>query len=301
MIEALTGAILPIFAVMAAGFALGLRGVVGQEAPAGINRFVLLLAVPALLFSILAAADLSALDPRRLGAYLAGEATVYAAGFLIARFGFGRGGAESLLLGFAAAFVNHVLFVLPVARGLYGDEAAAPIAAIITIDALVTFPLTVMGMEMLTGGRRGPAAVARQVLLNPMLLAPVAGLAVNLAGIGLHPGIGRFVEFAGAAAAPAALFALGVTLSGSDLRRFGGVSVSIAALSVAVHPLIVFGIDRAAGDDGAAAALMVTLAAGPCGAMPYALASFYGAPAHSIAKAIVLSTAASLLTLSALA
>ena len=87
MIEALTGAILPVFAVLAAGFLLGLRGVVGQEAPAGINRFVLLLAVPALLFSILAGADLSALDPRRLGAYVAGEATVYAAGFLIARFG----------------------------------------------------------------------------------------------------------------------------------------------------------------------------------------------------------------------
>lgn len=301
MIQALTDAILPIFAVMALGFALGLRGVVGADAPAGINRFVLLAAVPALLFSILAGADLSALDARVLGAYLAGEAAVYAAGAALGRFVFRRSAAESLLLGFAAAFVNHVLFILPVAEGLYGDRAAAPIAAIIVIDALVTFPLTVLGMELLAGSGRTRGQVARQVLLNPMLLAPLAGLAVNLSGLALPVGIARYVAFAGAAAAPAALFALGVTLSGSDLRRFGAASVSIALLSVAVHPLIVFGLNAASGQTGPGAAMMVTLASGPCGAMPYALASFYGTPAQSIAKAIVLSTAASLLTLSALA
>ena len=301
MIGALTGAILPIFAVMAIGFVLGARGAVSPDAPAGLNRFALLVAVPALLFSILARADLAALDPRGLGAYLAGEATVYAAGVLIARRVFRRAADEALLLGFAAAFVNHVLFVLPVAEGLYGDRAAAPIGAIVVVDALVTFPLTVLGMELLTGRGRGGGAVARQVLLNPMLAAPVLGLAVNLSGLALPAGLWRFVEFAGGAAAPAALFALGVTLSGADLRRFGAASVTIAALSIVAHPGLVHGLNLAAGDASAEAGLMVTLAAGPCGAMPYALASVHGTPTASIAKAIVLSTAASLVTLSLLA
>jgi len=301
MLEALTSAILPIFAVMALGFALGARAVVAQEAPGHINRFVLLVAVPCLLFAIVAKAPLSAFDFGAIGVYMAGEAAVYAVGFALARYVFGRAPDEALLLGFAAAFVNHVLFVLPVAQGLYGDAAAAPIAAIVIVDALVTWPLTVIAMEAVTGKGRPLFSIVGQVVRNPMLVGPALGLAVNLAGLGLHPGLERFTAFAGAAAAPAALFALGVTLSGSDLRRFGMASFAIAALAIVGHPAIVWALNAAWPDPTPARALMVLLAAGPCGAMPYALATFYGTPPHSIAKAIVLSTMASLFTLALLA
>ncbi|MEM6439501.1 MAG: AEC family transporter [Pseudomonadota bacterium] len=301
MLQALTDAILPIFAVMAIGFALGARGLVAPEAPGHINRFVLLVAVPSLLFGILSAAPLSAFDWQAIGVYAAGEVVVYALGFLIARYVFVRAADEALLLGFAAAFVNHVLFVLPVAEGLYGTAAAAPIAAIVTVDALVTWPLTVVAMEAITGKGRPPAVIVGQVLKNPMLLGPALGLAVNFAGLSVHPGLERFLGFAGAAAAPAALFALGVTLSSSDLRRFGGVSLSIAALAIFAHPAVVWALNALYGAPSQAAALMVLLAAGPCGAMPYALATFYGTPPQSIAKAIVLSTVASLFSLALLA
>ena len=161
MLQALTDAILPIFAVMAIGFALGARGLVAQEAPGHINRFVLLVAVPSLLFGILSTAPLSAFDWQAIGVYAAGEATGYLAGFLIAHHVFRRAADEALLLGFAAAFVNHVLFVLPVAEGLYGEAAAAPIAAIVTVDALVTWPLTVVASEAITGMVRPPAVIAQ--------------------------------------------------------------------------------------------------------------------------------------------
>ncbi|MEM1315254.1 MAG: AEC family transporter [Pseudomonadota bacterium] len=301
MLQALTDAILPIFAVMAIGFALGARGLVAQDAPGHINRFVLLVAVPSLLFGILSRAPLGEFDWQAIGIYAAGEAVVYALGFLIARHVFGRAPDEALLLGFAAAFVNHVLFVLPVAEGLYGQAAAAPIAAIVTVDALITWPLTVVAMEAITGKGRPPVVIVGQVLKNPMLLGPALGLAVNFAGLAAPAGFERFLGFAGAAAAPAALFALGVTLSGSDLRRFGGVSISIAALAIFVHPAVVWTLTSFDPDPSEAARLMVLLAAGPCGAMPYALATFYGTPPQSIAKAIVLSTLASLISLALLA
>ncbi|MEO1687192.1 MAG: AEC family transporter [Pseudomonadota bacterium] len=301
MIQALTDAILPIFAVMALGFALGLRGMVSAEGPAHINRFVLLVAVPSLLFAILVDAPLSAFDWEAIGLYMAGEAVVYLVGFLLARYVFGRAPDEALLLGFAAAFVNHVLFVLPVAQGLYGDAAAAPIAAIVIVDALFTWPLTVIAMEAIKGQGRPLISILGQVLRNPMLVGPALGLAVNLAGLGVHPGLERFVGFAAAAAAPAALFALGVTLSASDLRRFGAASVTIAALAVLAHPALVWAANGALPGGSEARDLMVLLAAGPCGAMPYALATFYGTPPHSIAKAIVLSTTASLFALALLA
>ena len=300
MLTALTTAILPIFAVMAVGFAFARAGLADELAPAGINRFVLLIASPALLFSILSRAPIDAIDWGALGTYVAGEATVYLTGFLLARFLFRRGAVEAVLLGMAAAFVNHILFVLPVAQTLYGAPVATPIGAIVAFDSLVTFSGTVILLEAMTGRARRVRAVVARIALNPMLIGPALGIAVNLAGWTPHPGVMRFAGFTGAATAPAALFALGVTLSFSDLRRIGAASLSIAALAVAAHPALTwtFGGLRGPSDWQA---LMVLTAAGPCGAMPYALATFYGAPPRSIAKAIVVSSLISVFTLAALA
>ena len=300
MLDALLTAILPIFAVPFAGFWLGRTGAVSQDAPQGINRFVLLVAVPALLFSLMAEAPVETFDRNALASYAGPEIVVYLTGFLLARFVFGRDPRESLLLGFAAAFTNHVFIVLPVATTLYGPEAGPPIAAIIAMDALIFFTLTAMLMELLAPAGGSPFAAAGRILRSPMLIGPALGLAVNLAGVAPHDGIMTYARFAGAAAAPAALFALGVTLGGADLRRIGAASVTVAALALVLHPLLT----RAAWEllpPSGLAPLMVLCAAGPCGAMPYALASFHGVPVQSIAKAITVSSVVSVFTLAALA
>lgn len=294
--------VLPVFAVLGLGMVLARRGVFDAAGAAQLNRFVFFIGVPALMFGLLSRVDIDGFEPRVLAAYFGSELLVYALGAGVARWLLRRGWRESLLLGMTACFVNHVFFVLPIAQLLHGDAAAAPIAGIIAVDSSVIFCGHVIGLELAAQGTGSVRQIARRLISHPMLLGIAAGLAVNLLGVPVHPGIRTFVGFTGTAAAPVALFALGVVLWSHGALRRDGAALSIAAIKVGLHPLLAFallapwvGVPPAWRDS----ALLV--AAGPCGAMPFVLALHYGVPSASIARAVVYSTLASLLTLSLIA
>lgn len=302
VLQTLLNPVLPVFAILGFGAAFARRGLFDAAAAAVLNRFVFYVGVPALLFSLLSRADVAHFEWRLLAAYFASEVAVYAVAAAGARWLLRRGWRESLLLGMTACFVNHVFFVLPMARVLYGEAASAPIAGIITIDSALIFSAHVIGLEVAEHGLQSLRKVARQLLGHPLLLAIGAGLAVNLLGLPLHAGLGTFLTFTGAAAAPVALFALGVVLWSSGERRSDPAALAIATLKVVVHPLLAWWLfSRVSGVDPAWAGPALLVAAGPCGAMPFVLALQYRVPVATIARAIVYSTLASLLTLALMA
>jgi len=295
--------VLPVFAVLVLGFVLSLVRILDAKDAGSINRFVFFLAVPALTFGVLIRADFGDFQWGVVGTYLASEVLVYAAGTWIARFVFGFRGPEALLLGMTACFSNHILFVLPIAIQLYGEEAAVPITAIITLDSALIFGMTVFALEVLAAGSGNPAKVFRVMAKNPMILAISAGLLVNLSGFAMPSGVHTFTGFAGAAAAPAALFALGVLLARSHAERVEPVAVVIALLKLAAVPALLWIGLHVLDDPGAGVWRDSTMlvAAGPCGAMPFVLALQYGVRPDAIAKAIVYSTMVSVVTLAMLA
>ena len=298
VLDTLLNPVLPVFAILGVGMVFARQGLFDATAAAALNRFVFYLGVPALLFSLLSQADIAHFQWRVLAAYFVAELLVYVAAAGLARWVLRRGWRESLLLGMAASFVNHVFFVLPMAQVLYGEAASAPIAGIIVIDSALVFSAHVIGLELAEHGWGSLHLAARQLLRHPLLLAIGAGLAVNLLGVPVHAGLFTFVNFTGAAAAPAALFALGVILWAPGERGADAAAWGVAGFKVLLHPLLAWWLLGHANPSDAtweAAALLV--AAGPCGAMPFVLAMRYGVPVASIARAIVYSTVASLLTL----
>ncbi|MEQ9812870.1 MAG: AEC family transporter, partial [Azospirillaceae bacterium] len=201
MLDTLLNAVLPIFAVVAVGFAMARLRVVDGGIARAINRFVFLVAVPVLLFRLIGGSSIHAFDWSVLAGYLAAELAVYGAGFLVARLGFGYSRRESLLIGMTVAFSNHVFFVLPIARLVHGEAAAVVVAAIITVDAVLVYGLTVMAMDVLSGREagRGPLATLGRIARNPQILAIAAGLAFSLSGLPLTGGLDVFTGFVGAA------------------------------------------------------------------------------------------------------
>jgi hypothetical protein len=295
--------VLPIFAVLGFGMLFVRRGVFDANAASVLNRFVFYIGAPALLFSLLISAPLAEFEWQVLTLYFASEMAIYAAGTALARYAFCRDWRESLLLGMTACFVNHVFFVLPIARVLYGDAASAPIAAIIVVDTVLIFALTIVVLELSAPGGHSVRKVPALLLKHPMLQAITAGLLVNLLGLPLHDGINTFVQFVGAAASPIALFALGIILASTASRGFDKTALSIVGLKVIVHPLLAWlllsGAATMANPAWSSTALLV--AAGPCGAMPFVLALQYKINAATIARAIGYSTLLSLVTLAMMA
>ena len=94
-----------------------------------INRFAFYVATPALMFNLVSQVPLHQIDWPTVRIYLFSELLIYGGVAVICMRIFRLPAAESVLVGMAAAFVNHLMFVLPIARGLYGLDAAEPIAA----------------------------------------------------------------------------------------------------------------------------------------------------------------------------
>jgi malonate transporter len=302
-IQTFLNPVLPIFAVLGFGMLLARRGIFDVSAASILNRFVFYIGAPALLFSLLLSAPLAAFEWQVLTLYFASEMAIYAAGTALARYAFRREWRESLLLGMTACFVNHVFFVLPMARVLYGDAASAPIAAIIVVDTVLIFALTIVALELSAPGVQSGRKVLTLLVKHPLLQAIVAGLLVNLLGLPLHDGISTFVRFVGASASPIALFALGIILASTVNSGLDKTALSIVGLKIIAHPLLAWllfsGAATLANPAWTNTALLV--AAGPCGAMPFVLALQYKIKVDTIARAIGYSTVLSLLTLALLA
>ena len=109
-----------------------------------------------------------------------------------------------------------------------------------------------------------------------------------------------FAEFGGAAAAPVLLFALGITLAGSDIRRIGKAVWTVVGVKLLIHPAIVFGLLGTVTASQFTSDITLMVAAGPCGAMPFVIATQYGVKTENIAKAVLISTTLSILSLAAL-
>jgi predicted permease len=295
--------VLPIFAILGFGILFAQRGIFDTNAASVLNRFVFYAGAPALLFSLLTGASLAEFEWRVLILYFTSEMAVYAAGMMLARWVFRRDWREAMLLGMTACFVNHVFFVLPMARVLYGEAASAPIAAIVVVDTVLIFALTIVALELSAPGVHSGRHVLALLIKHPLLQAIGAGLLVNLAGIPLHDGISTFTHFVGAAAAPIGLFALGIILSSTGSRNVDKLAMSIVGLKVLVHPLLAWLLfsNAAALANPAWTSTALLLAAGPCGAMPFVLALQYKVNVTTISRAVGYSTLLSLVTLAVMA
>jgi len=295
--------VLPIFAILGVGMLFTQRGIFDASAASSLNRFVFYIGAPALFFSLLTNASLGEFEWQVLLLYFTSEMAIYGAGTALARYVFCREWRESLLLGMTACFVNHVFFVLPMARLLYGEAASAPIAAIIVIDTVLIFSLTIVALELSKPAKHSGRKVLALLLKHPLLQAIAAGLLVNLLGIPLHDGIDTFVRFVGAAASPIALFALGIILASTGSRGQDKIALAIVGLKVIVHPVLAWLLFTSAASlaNPAWTSTALLVAAGPCGAMPFVLALQYKINVTTIARAIGYSTLVSLITLAVMA
>lgn len=300
MLASLADPILPIFAVPVAGYLLARRELVKLDDARAINRYTFFIATPALIISVIGSAQPAEINWAPALIYLAAELAVYAAIFCLMRFVFRRERGEALLLGMTAVFANHVFFVLPISEPFYPD-ARQGMAGMLVLDGIVLFCGSVFLTELLTGNGGLRRAVAR-LSANPFVYAVGLGLGLGALGPLAPSGVWTFLGFTGATAAPVALFTLGVTLAAAPIWPVRLPCWSVALAKLAVMPLLVWwGFGQAGFAEGELEpAILILTAAGPCGAMPFVIATQYGVPTGTIAKTIFVSTVLSLLSLAVL-
>ena len=299
MSDVFLNAVLPIFAVVAIGFAFGRGGVFDFSAAVALNRFVFYIALPVLLFRLIATAPFEHFEWFLILAFFITELVLYALGYLIARFGFGRSRTESLLLGMSAAFANQVFFVLPIARQLHGEVAAFPVVAVSTLDVFFLFAGTILILDATREKAPGNLFVrlSRLFTRNPPMIGIAAGVVANFVDLPVTGGLDFFARFVGETAAPVSLFALGLILMAQKDTSSLRAPLAISGLKLVAMPLIAWVliyIVFPVSPEWSNPAMLV--AAGPTGAMPFVLALQYQVPVATIARTILISTLGSLVT-----
>lgn len=300
VLAVLADPILPVFAILAFGFAMGRTGNADVADARVINRFAMSVLLPIMIFGLIASAPIHSFSLLPVALYLACEATLFALGFWLARRVFGRDPAEAVLLGFCGIFANNAFYVLPISILLYGPGNVLPVTSIVTLDAIVAFAGAMLALQVIALGQATPLGIARVIARTPLFYAVLAGTAVALAGVAIPDPVQTFIDFNGVAAAPVALFALGVVLAETRFRADPAVATFVG-VKLFVFPAAVWAVMAVAAADDPGRPLFVLGAAGPSGAMAFSMALLHGVRTDTIAPIIVWTSVFSLVSLAVLA
>ncbi|WP_306133162.1 AEC family transporter [Roseivivax marinus] len=293
---------LPFFALIGLGYGAGRTRFFTPEATAYLTKFVFYFALSAMLFRFSATLSFSDIfDARLAAAYLWGTAFVY--GIALAVAFWRRQSVEVAAIEAQCAAIGNTGFLgVPMLAVLLGEEAIGPIILILAIDLIVFSSLLVI---LVTGSRDGrmSAGVLRTVgvglLKNPMIVSIVLGLAVSAAALPMPRPVEDFLTILGNAATPGALFAIGASLASKSAERLT-VSGWLSFCKLVLHPaLVAAGAFLFFPTTPYAAAVAVSAAALPVAGNVFILAQHYGVAPQRVSAAILISTAASIFTVSA--
>ena len=307
------GIVLPVFALVLAGYIGGRARWLSEEGIKGLSSFVFYLAIPALLFRTLARGEIpEALDFDIVFAYFSGAFLVMGVAWAAGRLVFANGAGELALMGMGSMYSNTVLLGIPLVYAVFGEPGILPMMMIVTFHSLILLPLTMILIELGRAGgraadnpgggaRRVAASTAASVFKNPVILSMLAGLAYNISGLALPGPVDSFAGLLGGASAPCALFALGATLAayrlGGDLRE----SLVVVALKLLLHPLAVWlAATQIFALSPVWAAVATLTAALPSGVNVFVIARQYDIYLARASAIILISTGLSVLTLAAL-
>ena len=294
---------LPFFGLIGLGYGAARIRFFSEEASAHLTKFVFYFALSAMLFRFSANLSFDEIfEPRLASAYLWGTGVTYAIGMLIA-FARGLDTQTAAIEAQCAAIGNTGFLGGPMLALLLGQEAVGPIILILSIDLIVfSSALTLI----VTAAREGSMslrifqklAVGR--LKNPMIVSIAAGLMVSATGLGLHDVLDSFFSTLGAAATPGALFAIGASLASKSAERLQ-IAAWLSFAKLILHPLFVgLGVYLFFPVDAYRASVAVSAAALPVAGNVFILAQHYGIAPQRVSASILISTAASILTVSAI-
>jgi malonate transporter len=289
-----------------AGYLAGRWRILGGEATGALNAFVSYFALPVLFFGTLARAPVAAvLDPQLMLGFGVAVIATFAIGMLMTRL-LSRGGLAAMSLQAIAASWGNVGYMgVPLCIAAFGEQGLPPAMLTVIVTAIVSMVFGVMLIELEVAAGHGPVRTflraAFNVARNPLPLSIALGIAYSGSGLSLPVPVEKWIDLLGAAAAPCALFAIGLFLSDksvkSGLLEAGAMTVIKLLLQPALAFLILpFFVDL----NSVAGKVAMLMAALPTAANAFVLAKQFDISVEQNTATVLLSTGFSVVTVSAL-
>ena len=301
------GLLLPFFGMIFIGAVAARIVRLPVEALGWLNVFVIYIALPALFFQFMARTPIEELTEWR---YIAGSLAATLIVFSLMFVGsllVSRGKiAESTIKGLCAAYGNIGYMGPGVALVVLGPEAAVPVALIFSFENVMHFTVAPLMMALAgsekKSGLKLAASVIRRIVLHPFILATMLGTLAAWAHFVPPAPLGRFLDYLAPAAAPCALFAMGVTLALNPLTRVPPELGVIVPLKLIVHPILCWVVLSLFGDFSEVWVYSAILLAGlPTATNAFVLAQQYDVWVQRASASVLINTVLSVVTLTVIA
>ena len=296
--------VLPIFALIFAGWLARRIAVLGKQAAAELNRFVVHLALPALLAETVLHAKWAEIWQPGFVAAFGGSAALLFVVTLAIRLRRGGDLADAAIDGLNAGYANTGFIGFPLAAAALGPAALPATVVATIITACLLFAVALVLIEIGVQEKAPPAAIlvraGGRLIRNPILVAPLAAGTIAASGYVLPVPADAFLKLLAAAASPCALVALGAFLATKNSERAEATSsATLVSAKLFGQPLVAWLLaTRVFGLAPPLAHTAVLLAALPTGTGPFMLAELYGRKPAITSRVILVSTILSVLTLS---
>ena len=242
-------AVLPIFAMMAVGYAARCFGLLDRADVAKINKVFFRVFMPVMVFYNIYISDISSA--------MNGSLLVYAVLCVFVEY--------LLSLGYALLFVkdrsrrgvviqglyrsNFVIIGLPIAESLAGGDLG-PVAMLLAVVIPIFNILAVITLAVFNGKKPGLKEVVLDILKNPLIIGSVAGIAALLAGLRLPAPLEKVVSQMSGATSPVLLFLLGAFFQFKGMRSHMRELAAVCAGRRVVFPALFLGLAVAIGFHG---------------------------------------------------
>ena len=251
--------------VILVGYLVGRARIAGEDARFVLNRVAFFVASPALLFTVLARADVHVIFSRFFLTSVLSVVVAVGLYVTLSRLFFRAPVPETTIGAASSAYVNANNIGLPVAIYVLGD--AQYVAPVLLLQLLVLAPITLGILDVSTRGRASVGAILLQPVRNPMIIASALGVLVSVSGIVLPRPILAPLTILGGAAIPMMLLAFGMSLHGQRPLAPGTGRkqiVAAALIKTIVMPVLAYLIGRFVFDlDGPQLFAAVAIAALP--------------------------------------
>lgn len=234
--------VLPFFGLIFIGFAVARITRQPVEALGWMNTFIVYVALPALFIQLVSKTPVEKLtEVTFVFGSVFSTYLMFSLVFVVSAILSGGEIAESTIRGLAGAYGNIGYMGPGLALLAFGEEAAVPVALIFSFENIMHFAIAPLMMALSGGERRPPHQLAldvvKRIALHPFIIATAIGVAMAFAKVTLPGPVDRLMETLARAAAPCALFAMGVTLALRPLKRVPREMAPLAAVKLVLHPL----------------------------------------------------------------
>ena len=283
--------VLTLFLLILVGWGVRRVGIFTDEVTAGVSRFLVNVALPALVIDSMQIPFDPALA--REGAELALAAGAYYVGVVLFALAFPylvrAWPDERAVFSFLVVFANTGFMGYPVVLAIWGEEAVFLAAIYNLLFSLLVFTV---GVLILTGSKAGWRSVSPRVLLSPGIVSVGVGLALFFLSVDLPEMIGGPIAMLGGLTTPLSMIVIGALLARLDPRTiFGNPRVYVyAGVRLLLLPLATLALLTPFVTDPLVLGVCVVLAAMPGATNAALFAEEYGVNPELASQSVFITT-----------